>query len=859
MSDNLSRAEAQYRSAHIYTHTYEVEVDVRNANTSAETFATASTITLTVSDDVTTFIDFIGADVIELVIDGKAHTINYDGARIQLPTLSQGQHTITVRGEGYYSRSGEGLHRFTDPEDGKTYLYTQFEPADARRMYPNFEQPDLKAEFTFSVLGPSEWQYISNGAINKQVKIDAAATRTQFAPTRRQSTYLTALIAGSYTEFTREAHVNGTPLTLRFYCRETLAPYFDLGDISTVTAQGLAALPELFDFPYPWGKYDSVFVPEYNLGAMENPGCVTFNESSYIHRHHTTREQRASRANTILHEMSHMWFGDLVTPQWWDDLWLKESFAEFMGAWASANLTQYTEAWQSFAGNRIAWAFANDQYPTTHPITADIPDIEAADQAFDGITYAKGAAILRQLVAWVGEEAFFAGARTYFAKYHFGNATLPDLLDALSQASGKDLHSWARLWLQSSGVSTFDVTRTSEGLTISETGIDSRTENAIRRPHRTSIGIFGGDGEDALGRLAHYEFEIDGQTHISWQDLGIAEPDAAVVVPNDAALTYAKIRFDDASRDLLLSTDVDDDLARAVISTALSQALRDADISIDDYLRFAMTNPHTHQLSVLSQKISGARLAVHRFSLRTDRARREGELFAQAYMHYTSAPRGSDQAYLWLHALPQLAAYSCSALDTLQSMLNQRADIDQETAWQIIIALSARGMMDVDAVNAEFERTGSAFDQKMMWTAKASMPGTRADTLHEITHNRAASNDHVQALINGFAHLAGADEAAEALPHYFDMVDALWASRSQEIAERIVYGLYPMPDLDPLTCDPSTHGGVEAAIAAQLQPATHWLSQPNHPQALRKIITDSRDEHARKLAVQAKEIRIASK
>ncbi|MEW6921153.1 M1 family metallopeptidase [Trueperella pyogenes] len=407
MTENLTREEAR-RRGQFELDGYTIDLDVSEATSECSTFGVVSRIALTVPVTTETFLDFLGAEVSSVTLDDAVVPFTFDGARIFVE-IPEGTHAIEVTGRGTYSTSGEGLHRFRDPVDGQTYLYSQFEPADARRVYPNFEQPDLKATFTVSITAPQGWVVLSNGA---QVSTTDAGfnnagqplARHQFATTKRMSTYLTAFVGGPYHAFADVAQVDGQEISLGFYCRESLKDHFDFDDISTVTKQGLALMPRVFDYPYVWGKYDSVFVPEYNLGAMENPGCVTFSEDAYIFRGQSTRAQRANRANTILHEMSHMWFGDLMTPVWWDDLWLKESFAEFMGAWSMVAATQYAEAWENFAGSRVSWALRNDQYPTTHPIVADIVDLEAADQAFDGITYAKGAAVLRQLVAWVGGE-----------------------------------------------------------------------------------------------------------------------------------------------------------------------------------------------------------------------------------------------------------------------------------------------------------------------------------------------------------------------------------------------------------------------------------------------------------------------
>ncbi|MGX1161089.1 aminopeptidase N [Pseudarthrobacter sp. SLBN-100] len=444
--ENLQRAEAAARSALISTTSYDVSLDVRQApDPQVAGYPTRSVINFTAAPGASTFLDFIGSDVHSVFLNGKGLRVEdvVDGARIRLDNL-QDENQVTVTGTALYSRSGEGMHRFVDPADGQCYLYTQYEPADARRVFANFEQPDLKAAYTFHVMAPAEWQVASNGVeVNRTLLTsDPATARWDFATTEPMSTYITAVLAGPY--FKAEDHWQATlddgislDVPLALYCRASMADSFDTDELFRLTKNGLDFFNRLFDYPYPWGKYDQAFVPEYNLGAMENPGLVTFTES-YVFTSRATDAQYQARANTLLHEMAHMWFGDLVTMQWWDDLWLKESFADYMGTLGVDRATGWDTAWVNFANKRKAWAYVQDQLPTTHPVVADIPDLEAAKQNFDGITYAKGASVLKQLVAYVGFEAFIAGSREYFRKHAYGNTSLADLLAALSTASGRD-------------------------------------------------------------------------------------------------------------------------------------------------------------------------------------------------------------------------------------------------------------------------------------------------------------------------------------------------------------------------------------------------------------------------------------
>src|SRR5688572_17549589 len=369
------------------------------------------------------------------------------------------ENEIVVTADHAYEHTGVGLHRFVDPVDGAVYLHTQFEPFDAHRVFPCFDQPDLKATFSFEVEAPAGWEVISNGAVSAR-PADGAAGRWQFATTEKMSTYITALVAGPY-HFVHRTHFPGgsgvspgeRSIGMGLYCRQSLAQYLDADEIFDVTAAGFDFFEEAFGQPYAFGKYDQLFVPEFNFGAMENAGCVTFSER-HIFRSKVTEAEREARADTILHEMAHMWFGDLVTMRWWDDLWLNESFATFASYLGLVEATRFRAAWTTFASAWKTWAYRQDQLPSTHPIVADAPDIETMKTNFDGITYAKGASVLRQLVAWVGQKEFLDGVRNYFARHAWGNTELPDFLGALEEASGRDLGSWASEWLSQAGVNT---------------------------------------------------------------------------------------------------------------------------------------------------------------------------------------------------------------------------------------------------------------------------------------------------------------------------------------------------------------------------------------------------------------------
>ena len=490
----------QERAAAVDLRAYHLHLDLSQVKESP-TFGATSRIELTTTEP-ELFLDYLGESVEQVTVNGQVQDVDFDGSLIRLHGLPVGEElTIEVSGTSRYSRTGQGLHRMHDQADDATYLYSHLEPSDARRIFPCFEQPDLKAPFHVTMTAPKDWQILSNQPETEREEHGDNAT-VRFAPTPPLSTYLTSFAAGpyKYQERTWNSPDGDHSAQLRAFARASMFEYLD-EEILELTAQGMDYFHENFGFAYPWGKYDSIFVPEYNLGAMENPGLVTFTES-YIFRSKATRSQKAARANTILHEMSHMWFGDLVTPQWWDDLWLKESFAEFMGADASVHATAYEEAWVNFAGQRKNWAYLQDQLPTTHPIKAEIPDVDAARQNFDGITYAKGAAVLKQLVHYVGRDNFYAGARDYFQEHAFAAATFDDLLAALKKHTDRDLDSWSKAWLRTWGPDTLTPELHTEGEKITELAVSAEAEDTTR-PHRLNVAFF----DASLNK--YREFDID--------------------------------------------------------------------------------------------------------------------------------------------------------------------------------------------------------------------------------------------------------------------------------------------------------------------------------------------------------------
>lgn len=866
-NQNLQRDEAAARSALITTATYDVSLDVRQAaDPEVPGYTTRSVITFAAAEAGTsTFLDFIGSDVHSVVLNGKDLQVGdvLDGSRIRLDNL-QPDNQVTVTGTALYSRSGEGMHRFVDPADGQCYLYTQYEPADARRVFANFEQPDLKATFTFHVTAPAGWQVASNGVETARTPLstDPAAARWDFATTKPMSTYITTILAGPYfkAEDRWQARLDdGTHLDvpLALYCRASMAGSFDTGELFQLTKNGLDFFNRLFAYPYPWGKYDQAFVPEYNLGAMENPGLVTFTES-YVFTSRATDAQYQARANTLMHEMAHMWFGDLVTMQWWDDLWLKESFADYMGTLGVDRATDWDSAWVSFANKRKAWAYVQDQLPTTHPIVADIPDLEAAKQNFDGITYAKGASVLKQLVAYVGFEAFVAGSRQYFRRHAYSNTTLADLLAALSDASGRDLAGWAQQWLQTSGISTLslDIDRADDdgGLSavhIVQDAMDPVTGREELRPHRLRVGLYDFDDSGILVRIDSVELDVTGAS-TPVPDLA-GKPRPALLLLNDDDLAYAKVRLDPESLATVRSSldKLTDPMARALCWTALWNTARDGESPAAFYVdAVAAFGPGETGIGVLLNILDNAGTAVERYVCAADRDTVRSGLLAVVASELDRAVPGSDHQLAWARTLGTLSRRDAALLPRLRGLLDGTATVDglavdAELRWHFWHALAAHGQAPLAELDAELARDTTASGRAGHATAAAARPdaGVKAAAWQAAVHGTDLSNQLLTATISGFT--TAPEELLEPyVEPYFACLREIWDGRSIEIASRIVRGLFPL----------------EQDLAEGMKPAEHpvlrrtdaWLdANGDAPHGLRRIIVEQRDHLLRALTAQA--------
>ncbi|MEU7430921.1 aminopeptidase N [Streptomyces sioyaensis] len=850
--ENLSRDEAQERGRLLSVDAYDVALDVRSAlaqGADADTFRSRTTIRFRCAEPgAATFADLLAPSVTAVTLNGREldPAAVFDGTRITLDALAA-ENVLVVDAQCAYSRTGEGLHRFVDPEDGEVYLYTQYEPADSRRVFANFEQPDLKAPFTFEVTAPEGWVVIGNGAQDGA----AEGGRHRFATTRPISTYITAVVAGPYhyvSDSYRRTFEDGTELEIPLgaLCRKGLAKHFDADDVFTVTKQGLDFFHDHFDFPYPFGKYDQAFVPEYNLGAMENPGCVTFREE-FIFRGKVTEASYERRANVILHEMAHMWFGDLVTMQWWDDLWLKESYADFMGAFAQVEATRFTDGWITFANRRKSWAYRADQLPSTHPVTADIRDLEDAKLNFDGITYAKGAAVLKQLVAYVGQEAFLEGARRYFKRHAYGNTRLTDLLTVLEETSGRDLAEWSRAWLETAGVNSLTPQVTYDAQDrITELGIlqEAAPSHPELRPHRVAVGLYRRqEADSALVRYARAEVDVSGP-HTAVPELaGLERPELILV--NDEDLTYGKVRFDEGSLATLRARlgDLADPMARALCWAALWGLTRDGLMPARDYLdlvrRFAGRET---DIGVLQSLHDQAQAALEHYAAPEHRERAARELAEGALRQLRLAEPGSGHQLTWARHFAAVAAVPAD-LQLVQGLLDGTAkidglDVDQELRWALLEPLAAHGLADEAVIAAELARDDTASGRRHQVRCLAARPSAevKEQAWQQVVESDALSNALVEATIAGFAQPGQQELLAPYAPRYFEAIERVWRERSIEIGMDVVRGLFP----DWL---------VERST---LEAADRWLAEHDRAApALRRLVLENRDDLARALRAQA--------
>ncbi|HEX4660243.1 MAG TPA: aminopeptidase N [Streptosporangiaceae bacterium] len=848
MASNLTRDEARQRARLLDVESYRVELDLTGGDV---TFGSVTTVSFRcASPGSSTFIDLSAPAVREITLNGAPLSLqNFDGNRIALDGLAE-SNELRVAADCAYSRSGEGLHRFTDPADGGIYMYSDLETFDAHRVYACFDQPDLKATYQLEVTAREGWQVISNMA---PVTTAPTATgqapgtetaRWRFPPTPALPTYITAVAAGPY-HVVRGEH-DGIPLGI--FCRQSLASYLDPDEIFEVTRQGFDFFHGAFGLRYPFGKYDQLFVPEFKAGAMENAGCVTFVEA-YVFRSRVTDAYRESRAETILHEMAHMWFGDLVTMRWWDDLWLNESFATWAGTVAQAEATRWPAAWTTFAQAWKAWAYRQDQLPSTHPIAADIPDIAAVEVNFDGITYAKGAAVLKQLVAHVGRENFVTGVRRYFGQHAWGNAVLGDLLAALEQASGRDLSTWSKKWLETAGVNTLrpEYQCDADGRFAAFAVIqEASPSHPALRPHRIAIGLYR-RGEGGLTLQHRVEIDIDGERTEVPELVGRDRPDLVLV--NDDDLTYAKIRLDDHSLRTLVTGigEFADSLPAALCWAAAWDMCRDAEMAARDYVSLVLSGVAAiEDISVAQTVLRQAATAARRFA---DPAWRDAGLenIAGTLRDLLGrAEPGSDHQLAYVQALDGVAA-SPDDLALLAGLRDgstavEGLVVDTDLRWQLLYRLVSRGLAGPAEIDAELARDATDAGARHAATCRAAIPDPAAkkEAWARITAGT-LSNATFRATLDGFTDPDSEELLAPYAQRYFDVVADIWREWSSDMAQYFAQNAYP-----------------SWSISAEAIAATDdYIERTDPPAALRRLLTEGRDDVARALRCRHKDAQSA--
>jgi aminopeptidase N len=844
--ENLTRVEAQQRRALVDVQHYTVDLDL---TTGSEVFRSTTEVAFTAAPNASTFIDHLSRTVHSVTLNGVEldPAVVNDGVRIQLDGLAA-ENVLVVVSDAEYTNTGEGLHRFVDPVDGEVYLYTQFEVPDSRRVFAVFEQPDLKATFQFTVTAPSGWAVVSNSPTPEPEALDDERSVWSFAPTPVLSSYVTALVAGPY-EMTRSelTSSDGRVIPLGIYARKSLFEFLDADYIFEKTRQGFAYYEQKFDYAYPFEKYDQLFVPEFNAGAMENAGAVTFTET-YVFRSKVTDAVKERRVVTILHELAHMWFGDLVTMKWWNDLWLNESFAEWASTIATAEATEWTEAWTTFQAMEKSWAYRQDQLPSTHPVVATINDLQDVLVNFDGITYAKGGSVLKQLVAWVGIDAFFAGVAAYFKKNAFGNTELADLLGELEKTSGRDLSGWSALWLETAGVNTLrPAVETTPDATIRSFSVEQTApaDYPTIRPHRLAIGFYDLSG-GKLTRTSRHEIDVSGESTEVTALIGQKMPDLLLI--NDDDLAYAKIRLDDASLAVAIEhlAGIENPLARAIVWGSVWDSTRDGETDASDYVRLVLGNIATETESTTIRTTLGQLGLVARNyvdpSTRSATVERVGDALWELA---GSAGAGSDAQFQFVKFFANTAS-SAAHVATLQGLRDgtitlEGLVIDTDLAWEILEGLVLNGAAGADEVAAALAADNTANGQQAAARTLAAIPTVEGKlaAFRSLVDSDELPNSIVRQTTVGFQHVNDPAPLEALVEPYFEMLQRIWKDRSHAIAESLVVGLYPAP----------------LANASLVAATKGWLDANPEPAALRRLVTENLAGVERALVVQARDAR----
>ena len=849
---NLTRDEAARRSSQIQTDSYRIYLDL--ATGSETTFVSITEIDFTAEAGASTFLDIMAESVNKAVLNGNVLDVDaFADSRFPLEDLAP-NNTVRIEATMNYSRTGEGLHRYVDPADGEAYLYSQFEVADARRVFACFEQPDLKADFSLTIDAPDSWTVLSNSPSPEPVPSREGILTWQFTPTERMSTYLVSIIAGPYASAKGDVYrsVDGREIPLGIWARKSLIEYVDADEIYEVTKQGFEFYEANYGFPYPFRKYDQIFCPEYNAGAMEHPGNVTLVES-YIFRTKPTGALIDRRVITILHEQAHMWFGDLVTMKWWDDLWLNESFAEWASHFAADEIAKKygtgANPWASFSNERKAWAYLQDQLSTTHPIAADMSDLEKVEQNFDGITYAKGASVLKLLVSFVGIEAFLKGVGNYFRKFAYGNTTLTDLLTELQAASGRDLSWFAGQWLESAGVNTLRAE-----FEVDETGTFTRFAVVQTAPegwptlrtHRLGIGIYAST-EEGLERVDYVETDISGERTEVPELVGHARRD--VVLLNDGDLTFAKIRLDEVSRNALVAgiDKLADPLARAVTWSLFWDSVRDAEIAPQEMVSLALQGIGSEKdMAAITTVLAQAAACSGRFMAPELREAANTRLVTGLAGLLKDAGPGSDAQLIIAKTLIGTAR-SDDACELIRGWLHDEEvptdlAVDTEVRWLIVTTLARRGVFGEPEIAAELERDNTNTGAERAAGARAGIPTAeaKAEAWRLATADPDVPNETHRSIAMGFINFGQDEVLRPYVDSYAELASLIsrreggWENRGYAAIGAALRWLFP----ETL---------VSSDLVARFR---RYLAEGEPSDQVRRLLSERLDEAERSLRVQ---------
>ncbi|HEU5108652.1 MAG TPA: aminopeptidase N [Micromonosporaceae bacterium] len=843
---NLTQVEAAERARLLDVTGYDITVDLTDgAGRPGEgTFRSTSDIRFRCAESgAATFIEVAADRIRSATLNGDpVDTSDWSAERgLTLPALAA-ENRLVVDADFRYSNTGQGLHRSVDPVDGRIYLYSQFETADAQRVFACFDQPDLKSAFTWRAVLPEGWLAVSNMPVAESSTAGSGARTVRFAESVRMSTYVTALCAGPYHEV---RHRHGD-VDLGYFCRQSMAVHMDDADLNLITTQGFDFFQQQFGVAYPLPKYDQVWVPEFNAGAMENFGCVVHAEEHYIFRSQVTDFEYEQRANTILHELAHMWFGDLVTMRWWNDLWLNESFAEWASHWCNSNATRFTDAWTTFLSVRKNWGYRQDQLSSTHPVYCEMPDVEAVAVNFDGITYAKGASVIKQLVAYVGIEPFLAGLRSYFDRHAWGNATFDDLLSELEASSGRELRKFAAQWLETAQVNTLrpEVAIDADGRYVSVAVVqEAPADYPTLRTHRIGVGLYDLDG-DRLVRRAHLGVDVTGQRTELAELAGL--PAADVLLLNDEDLTYAKLRLDPRSMATVVQhiAGLESSLARALVWAAAWDMVRDAELTARDYVALVLAGlPAERDINLVTATVRQAASTLVFYADPEWAPHGWAALARTAREAVAAAEPGSGFQLAWARAYAS-AARDGADLAVLRGWLGGKGvppglTVDTELRWAVLQSLVAKGAAGPEDIEAELarDRTGSGEREAAM--ARALLPSAEAKeaTWARLTGTEDLPNWLHRALLQGFQHPTQVALTAPYARRFFEAAGPVWATRDSEPAQEFLVLAYPAYQVS------------EETVAA----TDEWLARDGHAPALRRLVAEGWDGVVRALRARAKD------